>query len=451
MASTIFSGNSRYASDFQSVIDRSVAIASLPLAQLNNTKLALTNEATALTSLQTKLTNFQSAVEKIGAALGSNSLQTTLVPSGPVSASVSEGAGEGTYTIEVTSLGSYANTMSNNTLTTVADPAKDNLTASTSLTLTVGAKSFQLTPAGGSLNDLVSSINAAGAGVRASIVNVGSTSSPSYRLSVQNSALGDVPIQLNDGSQDLLSTLSPGALATYKVNGLNTEVESDSRTVTLAPGLTITLAQKSEEGKPTTIDIQRTNFSLQNALQSFADSYNAIVTELDLHRGSAKGALSGSAAVTSAASVLRTLGTYTTASGDISTLTNLGLEFSKEGKLSLNTTLFSQATGDDFSAVTTFLGSADKEGFLKFAGDTMDGLLDSEKGSFPSLINSVNNQITRQNALIDDNQQRISALQTSLESQMAAADAMIASLEQQATYMNNLFDSMRAASESLNA
>ena len=52
--STIFSGNSRFANDFQAIINRSVAIASLPLTQMNTVKSTLTAQAAALDELEAK-------------------------------------------------------------------------------------------------------------------------------------------------------------------------------------------------------------------------------------------------------------------------------------------------------------------------------------------------------------------------------------------------------------
>ncbi len=48
-------------------------------------------------------------------------------------------------------------------------------------------------------------------------------------IAPQRARLGPVAIQLNDGSQDLLDSLEYGSLATYKVDGLDSQIQSDSR------------------------------------------------------------------------------------------------------------------------------------------------------------------------------------------------------------------------------
>src|SRR6201999_1810302 len=109
----------------------------------------------------------------------------------------------GDYTLNVINAGSKTITFSN-AGATVADPTTTSLSTASSFTLTVGTSTFTVTPAANTLNALGQSINSAGAGFSATLVNVGSPTSPYYRISLQSTTLQDENIQLNDGSQDLL-------------------------------------------------------------------------------------------------------------------------------------------------------------------------------------------------------------------------------------------------------
>ena len=144
------------------------------------------------------------------------------------------------------------------------------------------------------MNSLVTAINAnASLNVQASIVNIGPSGSPDYRLSLQSVKLGANTIQLSDGAAPLLDTLSTGSLATYKVNGLATSITSDSRTITLAPGVAINLQQQSPSGVASTITITKSTTATSNALTAFAVAYNASVAEVDKSRGTTAGSLAG--------------------------------------------------------------------------------------------------------------------------------------------------------------
>src|SRR5215831_8405238 len=99
--STIFTGNSRYSSDFQSVIDRSVAIASLPLNQLQAQKAALTDQSTALASVDSKVAAVQAAIASLQSATGTGAYRTSISDASVVSATVTDGAMRGSYHIHV--------------------------------------------------------------------------------------------------------------------------------------------------------------------------------------------------------------------------------------------------------------------------------------------------------------------------------------------------------------
>ncbi|MFB3776009.1 MAG: flagellar filament capping protein FliD [Bryobacteraceae bacterium] len=440
--STIFSGTSRYSSDFQQIIDRAVAIAFLPKSQMENTKSTLSAQSTALGTLDAKFEALQNSIASLGAARASYSTSTS--DGSVASASVSDGALAGVYQIEVVNLGSYTSSMSIDGLSQVADPYKESVSTSASFTLTVNGDEYTIAPSGSSLVELAEAINASGAAVEATIVNIGSPTAPDFRLSLRSTALGAVAIQLNDGSTDLLDTISTGTLAEYRVNGQPASViTSDSRTVTIAPHLTANLLKEGT----TQVTVSHNLASVTNAFSSLVSAYNAAVDELDKHRGKDAGALAGSSLVHTLSRSLRDLVTYDSGTGGISSLTSLGLEYDDKGKLSLDMTAFSAATTGQWEALNAFLGQSDGDGFLKYATDVMNGLENSTDGVIETAISSLKDQISWQETRIEQEQDRIDQLEENLIARMSAADALIASLEQQVTYITGLFESMRSLRE----
>ena len=55
MANTLFNGTSRFSNDFTQVINRSVAIASLPLTQMQQQRTKSSDESTALKMIEAKI------------------------------------------------------------------------------------------------------------------------------------------------------------------------------------------------------------------------------------------------------------------------------------------------------------------------------------------------------------------------------------------------------------
>lgn len=444
---SIFSGNSRFAADFQSVIERSVAIASLPLQQLNNTKNLLSRQSTAVTALDAKFTALQTAIEGLESTTRDHPFGVTVQDESILGAAVSSDAMEGTYTVEVTSLGAYTVSLSSDGLTPVTDPTQQSISAAQSLTLTVDGNNFDLTLESQSLIGLATAINnLEDSGVRATVVNVGSPASPDYRLALQSTKLAPVTIQLQDGADSLMTPLATGSNAVYKVNGMDRPIQSDSRTVTLAPGLEVTLRGESELGQPTTVSVARDSTALAGSLSAFVEAYNAVVGELDTQRGRDAGALSGQSIVYSLSQALRQIGNYASGSQAVASLRALGITVDQTGLLTFDADALQKS---DASAVLAFLGTAEGTGFLHAASEIMDSIENPDTGSVKVALQGLQKEISAQDKLIDDNQQRIDDLRQSLAAQMAAADALIASLEQQVSYITGLFEAMAANTKAL--
>lgn len=435
-SNTIFSGSSRFSKDFSSVIDRAVGIASLPLSQLNSGKTKLSAESAAVAALDTKFGALQTAMTAIQTAITTGSYDKSLSNASVARVTLGTTVLEGSYDINVTALGSSSTALSKAGLITVTDPSTQNISASSNYTLVIDGVNHPITAGSNTLNALASAINNdATAGVSATIVNMGNSGTPDYRLSLQAKKLGAVTIDLTDAGGSIIDPISTGTKATYQLNGVVTSIETDSRTITLAPGITVDLLATGD----TTIGISRSLTSVSNALISFATAYNGAVGELDKHRGEGGGALAGQSLISSLSDALRKISGYTSGSGSIPSLTELGLVFDKSGLLSLNTADFSTATTDKVGALSSFLGTTTTAGFLKTVTDTLTGIEDPLSGILKNSVTAIAGEMAGQQRLIDSNQDRVDRLRQSLQAQFAGVDALIAGLEQQVLYMNGLF------------
>jgi len=434
-----FSGVSKFATSLQQVLTRAVGIASLPL-NLDQAQLTtFTTTQTDVQALETAFTTLQASVTSLQSAVTSGLLTTSLSDASTVTATVGTGATAGSYTIAVGSLGAFSTALSNSGSTPISDPASQGISTDTSLTLSVGTTTTTITPASNSLQDLATAINTqAGDQVQATLVNVGSTSSPDYRISLKAANLGTDAIDLTDSSGDLISTSAPGSLASYQIDGLTTPVTSDSRTVTLSPGLTINLIGQSAAGASTTVTVAHNPAALASAFSSFAGNYNAALDALSQYHGQNGGALEGSSLVQSLTGVLAQIGTYTTGSPSGS-LANFGITVDSTGALSVDTSAFTAAANANFSTLLSTLGGTTSGGFLQAATNLLNGVEDPTTGTLKIEEASVAGEITSQQALIANEQSRVNQLQTNLTQQIATADSAIAGLESQVSFVTGLF------------
>jgi flagellar hook-associated protein 2 len=405
------------------------------------------NKSTEMGTLNTKFSALQTAIQQLDSSLGASSYSATSSNSSLVSASVSAGAIEGTYTIAVSDPGSSSTSISDSSLPAVSDPNSTSISTSSSFTLTVNGAATTITPDSNTLASLAQAINAASAGVQASVINTGG-SSPQYQLVLRSTELGADTIQLNDGSQDLMDTLTTGGLATYDVNGLGDSIQSNSQTVTLAPGLTVNLLQATPSGQPVTVTVSRDATAASTAVSNFVTAYNAVQTELEAQVGQNGGPLQGQSIVYQLFNSLSQIAVYSGSSGAVQTLADMGVTLGDDGQLTFDSSQFSS---DSIDTLQNFLGSASTGGFLQAATNALTGVEDTTTGSLQIAIQDLNNQITNQNNEISTENQKITDLQNNVTQQMATADSLIASLESQKTYMTGLFQSMMYSDEYANS
>jgi flagellar hook-associated protein 2 len=439
-AAPIFNGTSQFASDLQTTLTRAISIASLPLQQLNDQLTNLNSESSALKSLDSNFGAILSALDSISSGVDT---PTAAVSDGTVlTAQTSASALSASYTIDVITPGSQSTALSNTGLSAVSDPTSQSITSSTSLTLTVGSSSFTIKPASNTLNALAAAINSAGAGVSASVINLGDSSAPNYRLSIQSTQLGNASIQLNDGSSNLLQTIQVGTDAQYQVNGQpSTPINSTSSTVIIAPGVTAELLQAGTSK----ITVGTASSSVDSGISSFISAYNASVDAVAANRGQNAGPLAADPIISTVQQSNRSLVQYTgSGNGTVQSLADLGISLDETGHLSFDQSQFDSLLASNPQDVTSFLGSATTGGFLQAAANNLNALEDPTTGTFQAEETSLANQITRTNQQITAEQNHINLVQTSLTAQITAADSTIASLEQQVSEVTALFAAQNA-------
>src|SRR3984885_11146741 len=353
---TSTTGSSTFASDLQASVTRALEIASLPMQALQADQSTISGETSELSTLGGLFNSLQTSLQAISSGTGSNALQAAVGDQTIVSASVTGSALPGTYTIDVLNAGSASSAMSNSA-TAVADPTSQNISASTSFTLTVGTSTYTISAS--NLNALATAINSSGAPVQAVVINIGSPTAPNYQLSLQSTALGAVALQLNDGTTNLLSPLNTGSSASYTVDGQPPAgITTNSSTVTVAPGLNVT----PEKQGTTTVSVSSSLAAVSRELSAFVTAYNATVAEVQKNVGQNGGALVGDSTVLSMEQALRQMITYSGSGGSITSLAQLGVEFTQQGTLTFNSSTLSGLSQSQINDALTFLGNPNSGG-----------------------------------------------------------------------------------------
>jgi flagellar hook-associated protein 2 len=454
-SSSLFTGSSQFSTDLQNVITRAVAFATLPITQMNSQVTNLQNQSKALddssTGIDAKFAAVQTAIQNITDAMKGSSFQTIVSSTSAVTVSLDDDAQEGIHSIDVQDPGAYAASVSTAAWATKANPAGSSHTYQ----LVIGTDSpINITAADNSAASVVAAINQqAGDKVHATLVNVGPNDT---RISIQANSLGTGNPNLQDNGASLQQVQTEGKLAKYVVDGVTNSdgspMTSTSRSVTLAPGVTVNL-NASSGGVPVDITISRSTSSLSTALEGFANAYNDAVDALKAQRGQSGGALAGKSIVNDLRRLLTNISTYTgdlTASSStngVSTLADLGLELNDtlDGHLSFNQFKFLSKDISNSTAINAFLGSTTGGGFLKTATDALKTAEDPTSGIIKATANDIQTQISNLQAKISTKQDQVDQLQQRLLAQMAAADAALASMEQQYSFLSSVFQAQQVA------
>jgi flagellar hook-associated protein 2 len=424
-------GSSTFASDLQASVNRALEIASLPMEALQNDQSTISGQISELNTLGGLFNSLQTSLDAIGGT-GGSSVQAVVSDQSVLSASVTGSPLPGTYTIQVLNAGSSSSAISNSA-TPVTDPATQDISSSSSFTLTVGTSSYTVTAS--DLNDLAAAINSSGAPVQAVVVNLGSPSSPNYQLSLQATGLGNVALQLSDGT-NLLTSLNTGTDASYTVDGQPpTGISTDSSTVTIAPGLSVDLAAVGTS----TVTVSSSLSSVSSELSSFVTAYNAAFAELEKNFGQNGGALVGDSTVLDMQQALNQMINYSGAGGSITSLAQLGVEFTQQGTLTFDSSAIAGLSSSQINDALTFLGGTTTGGFLEYANNTLNGITDPVAGSVATETQTLQSESQNNQTQITNDQAQLALMQTSLQTQMAQANALIATLQTRTTFLEGLF------------
>ena len=421
------SGVSTYASDFQSILNRAVGIAQIPLTRLQNQDATILQQKTDLSSLASAAGSLASSLQNLGDLATNQAVSATSSDPTVLTATATGAPAASSYTIN--SVTSLATAASERSLNGYADSTATPVSSTGTVQLTVGSRNYTINLTHNSLVSLRDQINALGAGVTASILT---TAAGNY-LSLGANAAGATTLSLTDdpttsghtgANLPLLTNTNQGSDAQFQLNGIN--VTQASNTVnSVIPGVTFQLLAKSSTA--VTISLGSDPTSISAGLQTFVDNLNALNTQVASQVGT--GSLAGNNALTGLENVVNQLKTYNLASGGVHSLAELGITFDATGKATFDQTTFDNLSGTRIVDAFNFLGSA-STGLAGFGNsvtqysDPVNGLIATEQSGLARADQHLQSQI---NTLTD----RINTMQTSLAKRLAAADAHAALLASQ--------------------
>ncbi|NYI99841.1 flagellar hook-associated protein 2 [Nocardioides thalensis] len=416
-------------------------------------------EAVSQTKLKTRVTQEQSGVTALQQL---NTRLASLAEAAKKLADVTTGTGPWS-SLKATS----TNTAVTVTATTSAAPGTFSVTVgqpalthrlsfadSLAATDAVGAATLtakdgtEIAIAGGSLKDFAAAINAADAGVRATLVKVGNDgTADQYRLLVESTTTGaaeDFQLTAADGSPLLGgAAVRAGQDATIDIGG----IAASSSTNTFAdvvPGVTITLAPGATGAAD--VAITRDAGARSAAVKSLVTDINQILesirttTAVNGKDPSKAGVLAGDSTVRTVAS--RLVESIYPATGS---LAPYGIEVDRYGKLVFNEEKFAAAYTSDPDAVTAaFTGAG---GFASRVEAVAKTASDRFTGSITTNIDGRAKGIDRLNDSIAQWDTRLALRRQTLERQYTALETALSRMNSQSAWLTSQLQSLSSGSE----
>ncbi len=287
-------------------------------------------------------------------------------------------------------------------------------------------------------------INAAGAGVTASIINDGGASP--YRLTITSNEMGlanSLKISSSDGSAGPI-----GALLAYDPAGTqklsqtqvarNADLTIDGVHITSASntvagaiqGVTLNLVKEAA----TDVTVERNISGITDSVRALVSAYNSVTTAIS--GPTAKGAvMQGDSAVLGLQrQLISLLGNVPNSGGAYTRLSDLGIGFQKGGTLVFDSAKLGAAMAAnsvDVVALTTALGKAIDSAATALIGPA---------GPISTKTSGINQSIKAIGTRRTEIQAHVSAVQTRYTKQFSALDALISSMNSTSSFLTSQLD-----------
>jgi flagellar hook-associated protein 2 len=420
--------------DFNQILNSLMQVASQPLTDLQSRQTALKTQVSAFDTLNTRISALRSAADALSSL---SSVSTVAGTSTDTAVAVSTGTGAvaGHYDVIVNELARAQVTAS----TTTAPDANTTVVANGG-TLTIGGVDVAIT-GDVTLQQLATAINqTTGIGVTAAVIRTGTNA---YKLTLTSIDTGAA------NAFTITNGLTGGAGVAFGANAVeasdasilinNIAATSSSNTFAdIAPGVTLTVSKK-DATKTIGVDVAPDSTALTDKVNAFVTAYNNIITFIDGQRTSASNGNTGSIGLDPLLRGLRNslrtelLGVYGSAS--FQRLTEVGIEFTRQGTLSLNTAVFSEAVsanGDDVRNLFAGTGGA-----FPAVEKLLDGYSQSG-GIIPSIKDRLNQQVASMDDQIAKMQARLAQQRLAMQQEFTAADAAMSQLKNQSSSLSNI-------------
>lgn len=437
--------------DVNGIVSQLMTVERQPLAALQKTLAGIQTKISAFGKLQGQLSAFQTAARALKDSQTWTAATATSSDESSVKATARSGAVNGGYTLLVDQLAQRQ------TIASSAYAASDTVVGGGTLTLQLGSYSadpvsFTADPArppvgitvaaDATVSQIRDAINAAGAGVTASLVNDASgtrlmirsaDTGASNAFSLSSSDPGLADLAFDPGSPLATSTAMTQAAqdAQLTINGL--EISSASNKLDgVVENMVFDLRRSGEASVE--VDVSGDSASMRTVVEKFVSAWNdlnrtiADQTKYDPNSKVA-GVLQGNATIVSVQRQLRNLLTQTVDGATVSRLSDAGIALQRDGSLAVSASKLDAALANPANLRALFAanGTGGAEGIAR-RFDTLLGTLLGIDGSVTGATATLRLREQGVNRQQEALEHRMTLIETRLRRQYVALDAQLSQM-----------------------
>ena len=462
--------------DVKGLISQLMTLEQKPITALDKQEAGFQSKLSSLGSVKGALATLQSAAQGLVTA-GASTYSASVSDAAVLSATAANGAIAGNYNVSIdgsklaqgqklvapgsastnAAIGNgVSSTLTISFGTITGGPAINGQYSSAGFTDNPDKEPTSLTidSTNNSLAGIRDAINAASAGVRASIINDGSGTPYRLALAANDTGTSNGMRLSVTGDTTLASVLSydPAAPAQnfnetqaaqnaqFSVDGV--AITSATNSVTDAiPGVTLRLASKA--GLSTvTVAVQLDNGKLNSAISSLVNAYNSVNSTIAV--ATAKGAvMQGEGGVLTLQQQVRSvLGSTQRTGGAYTIFSQLGISFQKDGSLKLDSAKLGAALSASASDVATLVAAIGTA--LNTAATNMLG----KAGPLSSRTDGINRSIRDIGSRRLHLQGRLAVIQQHYQTQFSALDTLMSSMSKTSTFLEQQLANLPGSSTS---
>lgn len=310
-----------------------------------------------------------------------------------------------------------------------------------------GRKEIYISPSNNTLNGIANQINASNTGLRAVVLNDRKDPDNPFRLHISGLSTGadkkiSFPtVYMLDGDSDFYFDKAREAKnAKIKLDGLEVELpENDAKDV--IPGVVLDLKQ-AVPGREVRVTIKENMEVIVGKIKSFVDAYNAalgwIQNQHKLSKGpggkESLGPMGGDGLLRQIESRLRQViqdPQYSTGS-DVHRVMDLGIEFNRNGTLTLNSDKFNKTLASDPKGVAAFLrGDGFQTGFVPTVKRAVSMMMDTQWGALAQRKKGLSDKVEALNKQIDNKERQLEKKEEFLRKKFSDLESKMSQLQSQ--------------------